>query len=129
MKKERKTVQSPKVFKSCLPDLSEIPMDEVTKIKMSLDSLDPEKLIQEALQSSSDYQAYRNIKTKKDDLLEQTKTKAISNFITDLKNKSEQQMRNAFSKRINEYNTGYRINSNILHAIFNNDYNLSEGWE
>lgn len=30
---------------------------------------------------------------------------------------------------INEYNTGYRINSNILHAIFNNDYNLSEGWE
>lgn len=109
MKKERKTVQSPKVFKSCLPDLSEIPMDEVTKIKMSLDSLDPEKLIQEALQSSSDYQAYRNIKTKKDDLLEQTKTKAISNFITDLKNKSEQQMRNAFSKRINEYNTGTQV--------------------
>ena len=89
MKKERKTVQSPKVFKSCLPDLSEIPMDEVSKIKMSLDSLDPEKLIQEALQSSSDYQAYRNIKTNTDTILQVTEY--VGNLVFEQDDKKAQE--------------------------------------
>ena len=101
MKKPTPKLQ-PKLFKSALPDLKEIPMDEVGRIKSSLEALNPEEIINNALKDSNSIYDSNITNIKKDDLLEQTKSKAVMNFITELKNKNEQQMRNAFNEKVDE---------------------------
>ena len=108
MKKPTPKLQ-PKIFKSALPDLKEIPMDEVGRIKSSLEALNPEEIINNALKASNSIYDSNITKIKKDDLLEQTKSKAVMNFITELKNKNEQQMRDAFNEKVDEYNKGTQV--------------------
>ena len=108
MKKPTPKLQ-PKLFKSALPDLKEIPMDEVGRIKSSLEALNPEEIINNALKDSNSIYDSNITNIKKDDLLEQTKSKAVMNFITELKNKNEQQMRNAFNEKVDEYNKGTQV--------------------
>ena len=87
----------------------ELSMGEVSKLKDTLVSLNPKALIDSALSSSSKTLMDSKSTSKKDDLLEQTKINAVSNFITDLRNKNEKQMHNTFLTKVEEYNRGTQV--------------------
>lgn len=89
--------------KTFLPDFQELRMEEVRKMKTNLEGLDVNKLIGEALDVSKKLQ---NKEKKKDDLLLSTKARAVSSFLTDLKNKNQKEMKAVFESHIEEYNVG-----------------------
>ena len=72
-------------------------------MKKELKTIDPYKRIEDAIKTADTYIEKTKNKTKKDDLLEQTRINALSSFITDIKGKNEIQIQKIFEKKIEEF--------------------------
>ena len=81
-------------------------------MKHKTESLDAMKIIEEILEKSkkaSEDPNYSKTVDKKLEFLETLKKNAMSNFLENIKNKTISEVKNEFSKRIEEYNHSTQI--------------------
>jgi ABC-type proline/glycine betaine transport system ATPase subunit len=84
-------------------------MDKIIKMKKELESIDPYRDIDTALKKAEQFVEKSKNKIKKDDLLEQIRINALSSFITDIKGKSENQIKKIFKQKVDEFSNGTQL--------------------
>ena len=100
---------SAKKLMSEIEDYKLIRKNQISKMKKELKTINPYKIIEDAIKTADTYIEKTKNKTKKDDLLEQTRINAVSSFITDIKGKNEIQIQKIFEKKIEEYTNSTQI--------------------
>ena len=104
--------------------MDKISMNKIYSIKNELNSIDPNKIINDALNCSNKYN--ENVKIKKDKLLEQTKNKTIFAFMNEIKHKSNNDLKKLLNEKLNEYQKGSQIiidKNKKLKDEYKNKYN------
>ena len=104
--------------------MDKISMNKIYSIKNELNSIDPNKIINDALNCSNKYN--ENVKIKKDKLLEQTKNKTIFAFMNEIKHKSNNDLKKLLNEKLNEYQKGSQIiidKNEKLKDEYKNKYN------
>ena len=104
--------------------MDKISMNKIYSIKNDLNSIDPNKIINDALNCSNKYN--ENVKIKKDKLLEQTKNKTIFAFMNEIKHKNNNDLKKLLNEKLNDYqkNSKIIINKNEkLKDEYKNKYN------
>ena len=100
---------SKKLLHSDINDYKSIQMDKIIKMKKELESIDPYRDIDTALKKAEQFVEKSKNKIKKDDLLEQIRINALSSFITDIKGKSENQIKKIFKQKVDEFSNGTQL--------------------
>ena len=100
---------SKKLLHSDINDYKSIQMDKIIKMKKELESIDPYRDIDTALKKAEQFVKKSKNKIKKDDLLEQIRINALSSFITDIKGKSENQIKKIFKQKVDEFSNGTQL--------------------
>ena len=100
---------SKKLLHSDINDYKSIQMDKIIKMKKELESIDPYRDIDTALKKAKQFVEKSKNKIKKDDLLEQIRINALSSFITDIKGKSENQIKKIFKQKVDEFSNGTQL--------------------
>ena len=90
---------SAKKLMSEIEDYKLIRMNQISKMKKELKTINPYKIIEDAIKTADTYIENTKNKTKNDDLLEQTRINALSSFITDIKGKNEIQIQKILKKK------------------------------
>ena len=98
-----------KLLHSDINDYKSIQMDKIIKMKKELESIDPYRDIDTALKKAEQFVEKSKNKIKKDDLLEQIRINALSSFITDIKGKSENQIKKIFKQKVDEFSNGTQL--------------------
>lgn len=104
--------------------MDKISMNKIYSIKNDLNSIDPNKIINDALNCSNKYN--ENVKIKKDKLLEQTKNKTIFAFMNEIKHKNNNDLKKLLNEKLNDYQKDSQIiiNKNVkLKDEYKNKYN------
>ncbi len=104
--------------------MDKISMNKIYSIKNDLNSIDPNKIINDALNCSNKYN--ENVKIKKDKLLEQTKNKTIFAFMNEIKHKNNNDLKKLLNEKLNDYQKDSQIIINKNEKLkdeYKNKYN------
>ena len=105
--------------------MDKISMNKIYSIKNELNSIDPKKIINDALSCSNKYNS-ENLKIKKDKLLEQTKNNTIFEFMNEIKKKNNNDLKKFLNEKLNEYQKGSQViidKNEKLKDEYKNKYN------
>ena len=77
-------------------------------MKEALELINPELIIKEALKENEEASSKR-VYHKRSELLEQTRTSSINNYLESIKGKSVKEITKDFQNKIDEYNRGVQV--------------------